>query len=513
VAQKIQQLDRVLISASHEVLRVAKTKRWRQVWKQRLAAATLVLSDVVFALLIWWLASAGRAAMLQGAWGTGVLSEAATMVPIIGAWVGMRALLGLYPGYGLDSVEQLRRHTYAVIATMGMVAIFALGFQVGDELSRLILTLFFLGLLFLAPLMQYFVKRGLKEAGLWGQPVMILGSGQNGGRVRGNFTRLLQEKWELGYNPVAVFNCGLTREIPIRTPHGSSYPEEALADDEETLAGAAELARKQGVDTAIFAMPYTRREQVAELVGLASLYFQRVLVIPNLSGVTNSAVVARDLAGTFAVEIKYNLLNPWALRAKRATDLVATAVGGILVLPLLLALALLVYLESRGPVFYKDRRMGQDGSLFSCVKFCTMVPRAEELLQRMLEEDLELREEYAKYHKLRDDPRVTRVGRFLRKTSLDELPQLWNVLRGEMSLVGPRPYLPRESKEIGITQSEILRVPPGITGPWQVSGRNQSSFGERVQMDAHYVRDWSIWLDLVLLARTAKTVLLGRGAY
>jgi lipopolysaccharide/colanic/teichoic acid biosynthesis glycosyltransferase len=147
------------------------------------------------------------------------------------------------------------------------------------------------------------------------------------------------------------------------------------------------------------------------------------------------------------------------------------------------------------------------------VKFCTMVPRAEELLQRMLEEDPKLREEYAKYHKLRDDPRVTRVGRFLRKTSLDELPQLWNVLRGEMSLVGPRPYLPRESKEIGITQSEILRVPPGITGPWQVSGRNQSSFGERVQMDAHYVRDWSIWLDLVLLARTAKTVLLGRGAY
>jgi Undecaprenyl-phosphate galactose phosphotransferase WbaP len=511
VTQNIQQLDRVLVSSGYEALRVAKTKRWRQVWKQRLVAAALVCSDVLLALLVWWLASA-----LQGVWGRGALSEVtnATMVPVIAVWVGLRALLGLYPGYGLDSVEQVRRHTYAVIATMAVLAIFALGFQWGDMLSRPRLVLFFLGLLLLAPLTQYFVKRGLKEVGLWGQPVMILGSGQNEGRrVREDITKLLQEKWELGYDPVAVFDCHLTHETPVRTPHDGSFPEEALADDEETLIGAAELARKQGVDTVIFATPYTRREQVAELVGLASVYFRRVLVIPNLSGVTNSAVVARDLVGTFAVEIKYNLLNPWALRAKRAMDVVATAVGAILILPLLFTLGLLVYLETRGPIFYRDQRMGRDGDLFSCVKFCTMVPDAEALLQRMLEEDLKLKEEYSKYHKLREDPRVTRVGHFLRKTSLDELPQLWNVLRGEMSLVGPRPYLPRESKEIGFTQSEILRVPPGITGPWQVTGRNQASFGERVRMDAHYVRDWSIWLDLVLLARTATTVLLGRGAY
>jgi undecaprenyl-phosphate galactose phosphotransferase len=101
----------------------------------------------------------------------------------------------------------------------------------------------------------------------------------------------------------------------------------------------------------------------------------------------------------------------------------------------------------------------------------------------------------------------------LRKTSLDELPQLWNVLKGEMSLVGPRPYLPRESEEIGVTQSEILRVPPGITGPWQVSGRNHTRFSERVRMDAYYVRDWSIWLDIVLLARTVKALLFDRAAY
>jgi Undecaprenyl-phosphate galactose phosphotransferase WbaP len=274
-----------------------------------------------------------------------------------------------------------------------------------------------------------------------------------------------------------------------------------------------DLARDHCVDTAIFAMPNTRREQLAELVSLASLSFRQVMVVPNLGGITNSAVVARNLAGTFAVEIKYNLLNPWALRTKRALDIIATMVGGTLILPFLLMLALLIYLESGRPIFYKDERMGKDGKLFSCVKFRTMVSNAETLLQTMLEEDAEFREEYSKYHKLRDDPRVTRVGHFLRKTSLDELPQIWNILRGRMSLVGPRPYFPRESQETGLSQNEILRVPPGITGPWQVSGRNHVFFTERVKLDARYMRDWSVWLDTVLLARTVKTLLFDRAAY
>jgi Undecaprenyl-phosphate galactose phosphotransferase WbaP len=237
------------------------------------------------------------------------------------------------------------------------------------------------------------------------------------------------------------------------------------------------------------------------------------MIVPNLGGITNSAVAARNLAGIFAVEIKYNLLDPWALRIKRTMDTVATVIGGTLILPVLLVLALLTYLESGWPIFYKDQRMGKDGKLFSCLKFRTMVSNAEDLLQTMLEEDVEVREEYAKYHKLRDNPRVTRVGRFLRKTSLDELPQIWNVVRGEMSLVGPRPYLPRESQDSGLSQSKILRVRPGNTGPWQVSGRNHVFFSDRVEMDTRYVRDWSVWLDIVLLARTVRFLLFDRAAY
>ncbi len=460
--------------------------------------AVLVLSDVLLALLIWSVSS-----VLQGIWGQGALSAiaVATVAPIVAVWVGMRALLGLYPGYGMDPVEQLRRHTHSVGTTLAILAVFAVGFQFEGLLSRLLLAFVFLGLLFFAPLTRYVTKFGMKDLGLWGKPVVVLSYKETGTSIVSS----LNVNWELGYNPVAVFD--------YRLGLGSTDGMREAANHQQALGNVVELARRGGVDTAIFAMPHTRREQLAKLVSQASGSFQHVLVIPNLSGVTNSAVVARDLAGTFAVEIKYNLLNPWALRAKRVVDLCATVAGGLLILPLLLLLALLVYLESGGPVFYKDQRMGRDGNLFSCLKFRTMVLDAEALLQRMIEEDEELRREYFRYHKLRDDPRVTRVGRFLRKTSLDELPQLWNVLRGEMSLVGPRPYLPRESKEIGITQSEILRVPPGMTGPWQVAGRNQTYFDDRVRMDAYYVRDWSIWLDLVLLARTVKTVLRGGGAY
>jgi Undecaprenyl-phosphate galactose phosphotransferase WbaP len=494
--QRVTAVRQVLIPAGCKQLSVVSTGRWRAVRKRWLVPAGLVLSDVLLALLIWKVAS-----VLQGIWGRGALSEiaSATAVSAIAVWVALRALLGLYPGYGLDSVEQLRRHTHSVLWALGILAVCALGFQIGDVLSRLLLVLVFLGLLIWAPFVRYFVKLGMEELGLWGKPVVIL-SYKEAGRT---IAEHLELNWGLGYKPVAIFDYRLDE---------SSGPRE-IVDDQQFLAGATDLAREGNLDTAIFAMPHARREQLTKLSNRASTSFRHVIIIPNLGGVMNSAVVARDLAGTFAVEIKYNLLDPWALRAKRVADVVTTMVGGALVLPLTLVLALLVYLESGAPVFYKDRRMGQDGRLFSCVKFRTMVPDAEALLQRILEEDAGLTEEYAKYHKLRDDPRVSRVGRFLRRTSLDELPQLWNVLRGEMSLVGPRPYQPRESKEIGDTQAEILRVPPGITGPWQVAGRNLTLFSERVHMDAAYIRDWSMWLDIVLLARTARILLSNRGAY
>ncbi len=466
----------------------------KQPWRQNLVILALLISDILLASLIW-----GSAFLLYSIWGDAPLSGKLVTTYVLGntaVWLVMRALLGLYPGYGLSAPEELRRQTYATLATLAITAIFALGTQLGEALPALLVGLNALGRLVLAPLGRHFVKQGLAKVGLWGKSVVILGTGETGEQL----VHVLQREWGLGYKVAGVFDFRLAPKGRVLedVPYGG------------TVIDAVNLAKKQGIDTVIFAMPRLRREYLERLVDHARRCFPHIIVIPNLGGVTTSAVTARDLGGIFGVEIKHNLLDCGALRTKRALDLIATLVGGTLTLPLLLMIGFLVWVDSRGGVFYTAKRMGRDGKLFSCLKFRTMVPDAEATLQRVLEENPEMREQYLKYHKLHDDPRITRIGRFLRKTSLDELPQLWNVLRGEMSLVGPRPYLPRESVEIGTAQSEILRVPPGITGPWQVAGRNSIPFKERVQMDDYYVRNWSVWLDFIILARTIEILTFGR---
>ncbi len=464
-----------------------------------MASFTLVFSDVVLAFLIWEIAC-----LAEIFWAPGYLTGAAvaSIVPVALVWVGFRAAQGLYPGYGMDEAEELKRQTYALLATLAFAAIFALAFQIGDLVSRFLLLLVFVGLLFLSPFMRYATKKWMRLHGVWGKPIIVLGSGDAAARLKAS----LEREWGLGFRTVAVFDGSPEGRLVVVREGAEQDP------DGSVLQRAVELSRKHRVDTLFLAMPHAPQEYLAGLANLAGVHFRSVVIIPDLAGVGASAVTARNLGGNLGVEMRHNLLDPWVRRTKRALDLCATVAGGIFVLPLLLALCLLVRLESRGPVFYSAMRMGRDNKLFACVKFRTMVPDAEAVLQRLLEEDEEAREEYSKYHKLRDDPRVTRVGRFLRKTSLDELPQIWNVLRGEMSLVGPRPYLPRESSGIGRTQGEILRVYPGITGPWQTSGRNDTSFADRVQIDGHYVRNWSIWWDLIILARTVRCVLFSRGA-
>jgi Undecaprenyl-phosphate galactose phosphotransferase WbaP len=491
-----RRLSVTLASARAELMLPAvNRKRWKALWKQRLIVGTLVLSDVFFGLVVW-----GAAYVVQGIWGHGDLSEVAiaAIMPSVMVWVALRALLGLYPGYGLNSAERLRRHTYSVFATVAVLAVFAMGFQVGNLLSRILLAFAFLVLFFLTPFMQHFVRLGMKKAKLWGKPVIVLSYKETGAR----FQELLKQEWGMGYYPIALLDRHLVAA-------GESY---LAVSCEETLADAANLGRERGVDTIIFAMPYTRREQLARLVSVASESFRNVLIVPNLNGVTNSAVAPRDFAGTLALEIKHNLLDPWSQRLKHVLDLVGTAIGGVLVSPLVFAIAILIKLDSPGPAFYGHRRLGVAGEHFLCWKFRTMHIDAERLLEKHLQGNPFLRVEWEQNQKLRDDPRVTRIGRLLRKTSLDELPQLWNVLRGEMSLTGPRPIVDAEVPKYGKVYELYKRIKPGMSGFWQVSGRSNTNYAERVEMDSYYVRNWSVWLDLIILARTVKIVALGRGA-
>ena len=197
---------------------------------------------------------------------------------------------------------------------------------------------------------------------------------------------------------------------------------------------------------------------------------------------------------------------------KRILDIVGSLAIGLVFSPLIVVIAIRMSLED-GPILFRHQRVGCGGRVFECLKFRTMVPNAEQILRDLLDTNPQANAEWLRDHKLKNDPRVTRIGRFLRRTSLDELPQLWNVLRGEMSLVGPRPIVKEEMLRYGKYARRYLAAKPGVTGLWQVTGRNDTDYRRRVALDAYYVKKHSIVLDLRILLKTVKVVVWGRGAY
>ena len=221
----------------------------------------------------------------------------------------------------------------------------------------------------------------------------------------------------------------------------------------------------------------------------------------------------KDLGGILGIEVRQQLLRLGPKIAKALVDIIVTVVALVISAPLIPLITLLIKLDSKGPVFYRQTRYGKDGKPFEAWKFRTMVENAEVVLEEFLAKHPELKDEWDRDQKLRNDPRVTRLGKFLRKTGLDELPQIFNVIKGEMSIVGPRPIVQGEIKKYGKCYSLYAKVKPGITGLWQVSGRNDVSYEERVALDAYYVRNWSVWLDLYILARTVPVASSGKGAY
>ncbi len=203
--------------------------------------------------------------------------------------------------------------------------------------------------------------------------------------------------------------------------------------------------------------------------------------------------------------------SPYA-GTKRVLDILGAIVLATVFSPLIVAIAVMMHRKG-GSIIYKHRRVGRNGRTFECLKFRTMVPNADQVLRELLERDPAIKAEWVRDHKLRCDPRVTRLGRFLRRTSLDELPQLWNVMRGEMSLVGPRPVVREELLRYGRNARAYLSAKPGITGLWQVKGRNDTDYRRRVVLDTYYVRNQNLLLDLYILFKTTRVVLGGSGAY
>jgi len=240
-----------------------------------------------------------------------------------------------------------------------------------------------------------------------------------------------------------------------------------------------------------------------------------IIFIPlvNDYDLTHSQIYELSNTRTNLIVFKNRLKNRYFLLFKRVTDLLLSLlIFPFLVIPMVYIAYRIRKEEPRSPILFKQERLGQEKSIFICYKFRTMHEESETILQEYLKKNPEEIQYYDQYHKYKNDPRITPIGQFLRRTSLDELPQIFNVFRQEMSFIGPRPYMLSEEEKAGDSLDTILAVRPGITGLWQVSGRSDVDFQSRIDLDVWYIRNWNLWMDLVILIKTIKTVFLKKGA-
>jgi undecaprenyl-phosphate galactose phosphotransferase len=274
--------------------------------------------------------------------------------------------------------------------------------------------------------------------------------------------------------------------------------------------------RALGLPHVVLALEHDQRDRLLALVDRLSIYANLVDVVTTFRGMPlyrldASHIFGRDL---LMLRVRNNLARSAPRLLKRLADIVGSAILLGVLVPVLLFAASVLYLRAGRPIFYSGRRIGYDGRPFGMLKFRTMVPNADAVLEHWRREQPVQYQQYIDTgFKLRNDPRVTGVGRFLRRTSIDELPQLINVLRGDMSLVGPRPLIPLEVEPYGRDYDQYIRVRPGITGLWQVSGRSRNTFEERVAFDVWYIKNWSFWHDLVILMKTVNVLIKRDGAY
>jgi Undecaprenyl-phosphate galactose phosphotransferase WbaP len=418
--------------------------------------------------------------------------------PILGLFLVAYGASGLYPGVCISPVDELRRICLSTTFTYLVLGAGVFLFREGETYSRGVFLLAWLLSMVAVWLGRQMARHHCARYHWWGYPALILGAGKTGVLA----IQTLQRQPGFGLKPIAVLDDdpnkrGEICQVPVLGP----------------LSVAPLLAREREIHYAIVAMPGVRRQRLLTILEQYGQTFPHLLMIPDLFGVASLWVGARDLGGILGLEIQQRLLLPGPRMMKALLDVLLTLTVGLILLPLLTIIAVLVKLDSSGPVFYGQRRIGQNGNPFTAWKFRSMHPQAEQLLADYLHVNPDLREQWEQDQKLRHDPRVTRIGQFLRRTSLDELPQLWNVLRGEMSLVGPRPIIDEEVWRYGDKYDLYAKVLPGITGLWQVSGRNNVSYAERVNLDAYYVRNWSVWLDVYILLKTIWVVMIGDGAY
>ncbi|MEE3486947.1 MAG: exopolysaccharide biosynthesis polyprenyl glycosylphosphotransferase [Bulleidia sp.] len=337
--------------------------------------------------------------------------------------------------------------------------------------------------------------------------VLIIGSGDTAYHL----TEIFRQNRFTMAEVSAVVNCNRSETFPGFRQKECEFKETVIPYDE-----MKSYLQGNYIDEALIAVPDADKAMSMRIYGDVCNYVETIKIAPRVNGLISYGASVEDFDGSIMVSSALGNIrfNTFGSVVKRVIDILAGLVGIIVLIPLSIYVKIgNLRCGDKGPLFYTQDRVGRGGKTFKLIKYRSMVIGAEEKLQKLMEEDPAIREEYETNKKLVNDPRVTAFGKKIRESSIDEMPQLINVLLGQMSLVGPRPYLPNEMKETGETYHAIVGCKPGITGMWQTHGRSEASWSNRLFFDEYYYRNWSIWLDLTILVKTFRTITSKEGAY
>ena len=399
----------------------------------------------------------------------------------------------LYPGIMTSPAEDVKRFFICTFFGFAGIAISIFVEDAEDKVAiavALVLAIPFATILL--PGMREVARRFCGKLKFWGLPVVVYCSGNSGDEIIERFL----EKTYLGYLPALIVNDG---DFPQN--RNSKIPMVAPSQD------LIRVIKKQKIKVAIIAGYKSSVDEIMK-------NFRYTIVISDTQNMLMSGTPhLRDIGGIVGFSCTHNLTKKSHLAVKRIIDLAIIFFTLPLVLPVSLIIALLVRITSPGPVLYGHGRIGKNHKQIKCWKFRSMYKDADEKLESILKENPEMRQQWEKDRKIENDPRVTPFGKFIRKTSLDELPQLINIFFGQMSFVGPRPVTESELVRYGDNADYFLSVTPGLSGMWQTSGRSDTAYEDRVVLDTYYIQNWSIWLDLWILIKTVWVVLGRKGAY
>jgi exopolysaccharide biosynthesis polyprenyl glycosylphosphotransferase len=474
-------------------------ERYRRLLSIAVTVSDVLLINLAFAIAYWlrydlqWFASVDEANFVPY---RAFIPISLTLTVLL---LGIYKLNGVYNqprgASWFDEVYRLMTGTATGIIVMVFVIVFLFR---PLFFSRLIF--FYAGvlitiLLSASRLVKRMVRNRLRQKGLGVDRLLIVGAGEVGRTVM----RHVVAQPSLGYHVI-----GFVDDDPDKgaTDIGRF---QAMG----STANLPRLVKELAIDEVIITLPWMYHRKIVSIIAQCEREQVRVRIVPDMFQMTLSHLDVEDLSGIPMIGVRDISISSGRMLFKRTVDVAISLLGLILLFPFFLLLALIIRLDSPGPVLFTQIRVGKGERLFACYKFRSMYHGADEEKEKLMDRN----EAKGVFFKIRDDPRITKAGRFLRRLSLDELPQLFNVLMGHMSVVGPRPAPPSEVQRYQPWHKRRLEVAPGITGLWQVSGRSELSFDEMVLLDLYYIENWSPLLDLQILLRTAPKVILGHGAY